>query len=169
MFSVNEVIDIAVQLEKNGERFYRSGAELVFAGELRELLQWLAEEEVSHREHFLEMKAKFQGRDEDPIEQLGGAILQSAVSDHVLSLDEVDCTKIETEADLVDIAISFEKDGIAFYEILQSFMSDRDALRTVTEIINEEKKHVDLLTERKRTLTGPEGSKKKSKSGVSDG
>ncbi len=157
MFSGNEVIAIAIQLEKNGERFYRSGAEQVSEGGLRELLKWLADEEVRHRERFLEMKEQCPGGDEGLAEQVGGAILQGALSDHALSLDEVDCSKIVSVHDLVDIAIVFEKDGIAFYELLQAFIDDPNTLGTVKGIINEEKNHVELLTEKKNALMGPAG------------
>ena len=157
MFSVNEVIDIAIQLEKNGERFYRSGAEQISDGGLRELLGWLADEEVRHRERFLEMREQCPEGGEGLAAQVGGAILQGALSDHALSLDEVDCSKIGSVHDLVDIAIVFEKDGIAFYGLLQSFIDDPSTLDTVNEIISEEEKHVELLTEKKNALMGPTG------------
>jgi len=152
MFSVSEIVDIAIQLERNGERFYRRGIEMVSDDSMRQLLRWLADEEVRHREQFAAMKAGFLRREESRAERVGGSILQSAVSDHAFSLDEVDYSSIVDEAMLVDIAIGFEKDGITFYEIMQGFIDEPETLALIREISDEERKHIELLTERKDVL-----------------
>lgn len=48
MFSLKDIIDIAVQIEQNGERVYRNAAGKIEDPSLRSLLQWLADEETQH-------------------------------------------------------------------------------------------------------------------------
>lgn len=48
MFSISEVIDMAVQLEKNGEWICRSAMDYVSDAGLKQLLEWMAEEENRH-------------------------------------------------------------------------------------------------------------------------
>ena len=50
MFSLKDIIDIAVQIEQNGERVYRNAAGKIEDPSLRSLLQWLADEETQHVE-----------------------------------------------------------------------------------------------------------------------
>lgn len=152
MFSVTEIVDIAIQLERNGERFYRKGIAMVSGESLRRLLKWLADEEVRHREHFTAMKAGYLRREESHAERVGGSILQGAVSDHAFSLDEVDFATITSEDMLVELAIGFEKDGITFYDLMQGFIDDPDTLTIIREISDEERKHIELLTEHKKVL-----------------
>ena len=52
MFSSREIFDLAIQIEKNGETFYRDALKQISNPSLRSLLQWLADQEVKHREWF---------------------------------------------------------------------------------------------------------------------
>ena len=52
MFSINEILDIATQLEKNSEAIYREAAERVSKSEIAEVLEWMADEEVKHAQWF---------------------------------------------------------------------------------------------------------------------
>ncbi|MBW1775894.1 MAG: rubrerythrin, partial [Deltaproteobacteria bacterium] len=56
MFSSNEIFDLAVRIEKNGEAFFRNAMEKVKAPSVRSLFEWLAEQEVKHREWFVSKK-----------------------------------------------------------------------------------------------------------------
>ena len=156
MFTLGEIIDIAIQIEENGESFYRRALEIIRDPALENLLQWLAEEELRHRECFLNMKASMSTGSNDRLaEQVSGAILQSAVGDHAFSLEEVDFNSIEDEAMLIETAMGFEQDSIMFYEMIQSFVSDPMILAHANRIIEEERKHTELLQERQRTRQEP--------------
>ncbi|MCU0588251.1 MAG: ferritin family protein [Syntrophobacteraceae bacterium] len=153
MFSASEVFDIAIQLEENGERFYRQAVLQVKDEPLKDLLIWLADQEMNHRESFVSMKTDFNRSTEDRwTEEASGAILRSAMGEHGFSLDEVDFSSIPDEASLLRVAIGFEEDGILFYELIRSFIEDAATLMQLDRIIQEERTHVRLFEERLRNL-----------------
>ena len=55
MFSANEILDMAIKLEKNGEVVYRDAIANVSNPELITLLEWMADEEVKHADWFAEL------------------------------------------------------------------------------------------------------------------
>ena len=151
MFSVGEIIDIAIQIEENGESFYRKALENTLDPAFKELLQWLADEELRHRECFLKMRASMRAASEDRLtEQVSGALLQSAVGDHAFSLEEADFSSIRNESDLIETAMGFERDSIMFYEMIQSLVTDPVILGHADRIIEEEEKHTELLQNRQK-------------------
>jgi len=146
MFSASEILDLAVRLEENGESYYRKALEHVSSPVLRDVLCMLADEEAGHRELFCQMKAALPERSGNGwADELSGAILQSAMEKGALSLQEVDFRAIETEEALMEKAIEFEQDGILFYEIIGSFVSDPEVLKNIDAIIAEERKHIELF------------------------
>jgi len=149
MFTAGEVIGIAIQIEENGERFYRKAIAAADKPEMQELLRWLADEEARHGRFFLEMKDSIvQQSGDDWAVQMGEQLLQSMVKDRVFSLEEVQFDAITTEAQLIEVGIELERDSIQFYEILLSFIDDPEAARYVHAILEEERRHVAFLKER---------------------
>ncbi len=150
MFSVTEIFDIAIQLEENGERLYRMAAEHVTDEGLRTMLSWLADEEVRHRARFVEMKrsTNLLKRRDQWTDEASGAILQSVIGDHAFSLDDLDPETLEDEAALMRLAVEFEEDGILFYEMIRSFVSEPEVLLQLNAILEEERKHVELFKRR---------------------
>lgn len=152
MFTIREIANVAIQIEENGEGFYRHAMEIAPERELRRLIQWLAEEELRHREYFLKLRAEWKTEKDDPLADLvGGAMLQDAVGGHAFSLEEVDFGSIANEGQLIDIALGFETDSIKFYEMLLSIVSDPAIRGHVERIIGEEHRHVALLLENRES------------------
>ena len=56
MFSVNEILDLAIRIEKNGENTYRRAMDEINESELTTLLEWMADEEVKHADFFSNLK-----------------------------------------------------------------------------------------------------------------
>ena len=149
MFSASEILDLAVRIEENGERFYRQALEKITEPSLMVMLRSVADDEVRHREWFLNLKKRGELQKEDRLfKVISGALLQDAVDDHGFSLDTVDFSTIPDEKSLLEVAIGFEQDSIAFYEILGGFVENGDTLKHLVSIIEEEKRHIDLLEER---------------------
>lgn len=150
MFSITEVFDIAIQLEENGERLYRMASEQVADESLRTMLNWLADEEDRHRARFVEMKrgTKAFATSVQWADEASGAILQSVIGDHAFSLDDLDPATLGNETELMRLAIEFEEDGILFYEMIRSFVSEPSALLHLDAILAEERQHVDLFKRR---------------------
>ena len=148
MFTLSEIIDLAIRIEKNGENAYRKAQEEVSNPSLASMLQWLAEEEVEHVKWFTQLKEKTATLAEDPkLEEMGKAILQGVLGDQAFSIKDADFSKIEDINSLLELSVEFEKDTVLFYEMLSAFIDDEETLSQLDKIIEEEKRHVQLLEE----------------------
>jgi rubrerythrin len=148
MFSIEEIIDLAIQIEENGEQVYRKAVEKAPNPSLSSLLQWLADEEAKHIRRFSELREHANSTPVDPqLEEVGKNILRSVVGEQSFSLDEANFSKIDTVKDLLVLAIDFEKDTILFYEMIQTFVQDDKTQDQLREIIEEETRHIGLLEE----------------------
>jgi rubrerythrin len=146
MFSLKDIIGIAVQIEQNGERVYRSAAEKIEDPSLRSLLQWLANEEVKHVEWFAALKDKIADTGEHPEqEKFGRALLQDAVGTHSLALEDADFSAMEQVQDLINLVMEFENDTVLFYKMLQPLIEDQETLDQLHAIIKEEEDHAECL------------------------
>jgi len=149
MFSLKDIIDIAVQIERNGEKIYRRAAEKIQNPSLSTLLQWLADEEVKHMEWFAALKDKIPDTGEHPEqEKFGRALLQNAVGTHSLALEDADFSAMEQVQDLINLVMEFENDTVLFYKMLQPLIEDQKTLEQLHAIIQEEENHARLLKER---------------------
>jgi rubrerythrin len=148
LFSANEIIDLAIKLEKNGEAVYRSAIEKVSNPELVPLLQWMADEEVKHAGWFSDMKHNLEAKSENPfVEEMSRELFNEMLGDKNFSLRDVDFSSVEKIDDLIEIFIEFEKDSIIFYEVLKPFVEDPVAREHLKKIIGEEKRHIERLKE----------------------
>jgi rubrerythrin len=148
MFTAKEIFDLAKRIEKNGEAFYRKAVTKISNPSLAALLEWLADQEVKHREWFNERGTCVKtGTEDKDLEEMGSAILQEILGDQAFSLDEVDPSGIESVEKLLELAIEFEKDSIIFYEMIRSFIEDNATLESLEKIIQEERQHVTMLEE----------------------
>ena len=146
MFTLGEIIDLAVRIEANGEKAYRKAQGQVTDPALASMLGWLADEEVEHEKWFPRLKENITiGREDPKLEEMGKAILQGVLGDHTFSIDEADFSRIEDLDSLLELSVEFEKDTILFYEMLSAFIEDEQTLIRLNRIIEEENRHVRLL------------------------
>ena len=148
MFTLNDIINLAIRIEKNGEEAYRKAQEEVSNPSLAAMLKWLAEEEVEHEKWFTRLREKVATVPEDPrLEEMGKTILGGVLGDQSFSIKDADFSKIEDVNSLLELSVEFEKDTILFYEMLGAFIDDKETLSQLDKIIEEEKSHVQLLEE----------------------
>jgi rubrerythrin len=148
MFSLKDIIDIAVQIEQNGERVYRNAAEKIEDSSLRSLLLSLADEETQHAKWFEALIDKVPGTGEFPEqEKMGRALLQDAVGAQSFTLEDADFSSMKKIEDLLNLAIEFEKDTALFYGMLQPLIEDQKTLEQLHAIIQEEEVHARRLKE----------------------
>jgi rubrerythrin len=148
MFTPLDILDVAVQLERNGEKVFREAVEKVRHRDLAELLNWMADQEKAHMQWFTELKAKIREPFNDPmLQEMGREILQETLEDASFNLKNVDFTKIDEIRELLNLSIEFEKDTAIFYELLLSFVEDRESRELLEKIIDEEHNHAKLLKE----------------------
>jgi rubrerythrin len=146
MFTIAEIIDLAVQVEQNGEALYREAMAKVPNKDLQSLLLWLADQEAEHASWFRALGETVRKTPGDPeLEEMGRAIFRSILGDQTFSLREVDFARISEIGGLLEKAIEFEKDTILLYEMLRGFIDDQKTHRHLQSIIREEEHHVEVL------------------------
>ena len=146
MFSAREIYHLAIQIEKNGEKFYREALEKISNPILRELIVWIADQEIEHQEWFFKRMAVLEDKADDlDLAETGRAILQDILGDQSFSLKEADLSSVNNVEDLLRLAVEFENDSILFYEMIGSFIDDKETSEKLQEIIKEEKHHIELL------------------------
>jgi rubrerythrin len=146
MFTLAEVYDLGIRIEKNGEKFYRDALTQAWSNPIADMLKQLAEEEVKHVDFFVKrMDALKQKRENPFLDEMASSVLKDILGTQTFSLEEADVSKLRSVDELVALAIEFEKDTILFYELVGSFMTDEEARRELKEIIEEEERHVRLF------------------------
>jgi rubrerythrin len=137
MFTAHEILDLAIQLEENGEAVYREAAGQAKNADIRELLLWMVEEEVKHARLFKELKQEIEIRSINPfMEEMSRKVFGGILGDKSFSHREVNFAEIKRTQDLIKIFIEFEKDTVLFYETLLPFIEDNrsDCSRQLTAV-----------------------------------
>lgn len=152
MFTAQDILEIAIRLEKNGEKTYIDAQLHISNDELKTLLTWIAQEEHDHARWFTELKNRLtQGEDHHLMAELSQALVEDVVQGQAFSLQEVDFETIDSPDKMLRTFIRFEDDTVAFYEVLKTFIDETAIAAQLEQIILEEKKHMatfqDMLSE----------------------
>lgn len=144
MFTLEDICNIAVQIERNGEAAYRQAAKKTSDPEIEDLLTRMADDEQRHGRWFDALSARHGKKvsEHQEMEEMGRALLQEMVKDQTFSLDSSDLSgSIQMEA-VVEQAKRFENDTISFYEMLSDFVEDAAVQAQLEVIIEEERQHI---------------------------
>jgi rubrerythrin len=145
MFSIEEVLELAIRLEKNGEHYYRHFLDLAQDPEIKKIFSWLADQEVQHANFFNNLKQMHTERPSDFPETHDGMLLQDYLGDRALSLDEVDLASLTDPHRVLQAALEFENDTIVFFDMIKVFVTEESALAQLEAIILEERRHIEIL------------------------
>ncbi len=143
-YSGQEIIDIAVRIEENGNAFYNAAANLIHGQpEIKGLFFDLAEKEVTHIAVFQKLAEKFDAESFDFGDQDATDYINHLAESHIFGKPETGkklAGSIKTPKEGLEIAFQFENDSVAFYTELLKFT--RSNSRTlVQQIIAEEQEH----------------------------
>jgi rubrerythrin len=148
LFSVNEILDLAIQIEKNGESVYRRAMEEINESELTTLLEWMADEEIKHADWFASLKDTIESTGVNLfVEEMSRELFNDLLGEKSFSHKDVDFSKLKSTNELISVFIEFEKDTVIFYEVLVPFIEDVGTLETLDRIISEENNHIRRLQE----------------------
>ena len=151
-FNPDEVLQMAVQIERNGARFYRKAGELVKDAEARELLLKLADWEEGHERVFADIRAQLttperQAAVFDPDHE-AALYLRAMADGHVFDV-RIEPAELLTGREEIEeilrLAIGQEKDSIIFYLGLKEIMPEKLGRGRIDEIIKEEMGHIAFL------------------------
>ncbi len=153
MFSITEIIELAVQIEKNGEKSYRRAQQAASDDALKAMLGLLAEEEGDHQQWFRDLKNRIISKAVDPdLEEMARGLFQGILGEKAFALDELNPADLSDLTALLQISAEFEKDTVLFYEMLEPFIEEAESRDHLKAIIEEEKGHIRRLQERIKNL-----------------
>ncbi len=148
MFTIADIRNIAIQIERNGEKTYRQAAAKAPDSEVARLLESMADDERRHAQWFEEIRAdQVLSEEQRQMEQVGKSILQEMVKDRTFSLEEDRLKSTENLEQIVVACQGFEQDTILFYEMLSEFIDNSETMDQLQAIIAEEQKHHRQLAE----------------------
>jgi rubrerythrin len=146
MFTIGDIRNIAVQIEKNGEETYRKAAKAAKDPQVAEVLNWMAEEESRHAKWFTKLSSnKPLTAEQQEMESVGRSLLQEIVKGNTFLLDENELKNARNVEEVIARSKTFELDTILFYEFLIGFLDDQDTVEQLRKIIREERNHIHQL------------------------
>ncbi|UCH20109.1 MAG: ferritin family protein [Deltaproteobacteria bacterium] len=146
-FSADDVFEMAQQMERNGEAFYRKAADSVSDQDNKDLLNRLADMEVNHEKIFRDLRSELSEREKettvfDP--QGEAALYLRALADtRVFFEKEMDVSSLDM---IFKAALEAEKDSIVFYLGMKDSVPENLGRGKIEAIIKEEMGHVRLLS-----------------------
>ena len=147
-----EVFEIAEEIERNGERFYRDSAKRVQDPVARKVLQDLADLEREHLMIFKKLQAQLDERyQEEPIwdpDDEAKAYLQAAGDSHVFKVGTDLSELLPNNSDsreVLEMGLQFEKDTIAYLLGLSDMVPERLGKTDVLNLVKQEQGHIVLI------------------------
>lgn len=161
--TIHDVLEIAVQIERNGAAFYRKATELAGQQKTCRLFLELAQQELEHESVFANMKKSLGSSTKlatggSPQPANGGAsrteaqsLSQKAMAGLAVFGIRPDpaeqFTGKETLREILRSAIEKEKDSIVFFTGLKDFLADSQDKTRIDRIIEEEMHHIKSLSQ----------------------
>ncbi len=157
--NLEELIEIAVNIELDGKNFYSAAAEFTTNNEAAELFQELAKWEGVHYETFKNL-LEINGSSEfeqiiDPMNEAGlylKAILGGDIFTKNETPQELAGDNPEHLNNIFRFALDREKDSIIFYSSLSKIYDNPDITHKIDIIIGEEISHIRFLHEARSKL-----------------
>jgi len=155
-FNADEILEMAMQIERNGGVFYRKAAENNSEG--RDILLKIARQEDGHLALFEEMRNDLttQEREATVFDPNGEAslYLKSMADSHVFDLKGNDPAGIlkgdESLNEIIDRAIQAEKDSIIFFVAMKELVPEKLGKDRMDSLIREEMSHITWLNGKKK-------------------
>lgn len=158
IFSINEVIEFAVSIERNGYAFYDEALKKKgLDSEAKDFLTFLRDQELNHEQTFLALRS-----DEDLLQlnestdwEMVSQYLKSIVEGRIFDNPDSAIRKAAESKDIlqiIDNAISFEKDTLLFFHGINDGVYNPEVKKILRRVIMEEVSHVLKLNDYKKKL-----------------
>jgi rubrerythrin len=152
VFTAGEAMEMAMEIERNGEAFYSAVAAQHPDGEIKALFDDLALQEQAHFRLFQRMRDEVQPSAE-PIPYEADeykAYLQVALDSALFHGPDKALAAVDAAQDpetAIRVAMGFEKDTLLFFYDVREMVSEKDR-DAVSRVILEEKRHVRRLAKK---------------------
>lgn len=155
IFNPQEILRIAIKVEENGQKLYRSLEQKTNNEKIKEVWHYLMEQEERHREVFATMLDKV--GDYIVYEYSAGeyqAYIKAIASQFVFTqklIEEKARQLFQSDMEAVDFGIYIEKESILTYSALREYVLTAKQ-SVLDKVIEEEKTHLVRLTSLKESL-----------------
>ncbi|HEX9777307.1 MAG TPA: ferritin family protein [Geopsychrobacteraceae bacterium] len=156
-FSGFEVIRAAMEVEKNGHRFYSSMVAKAHSPLARELFSMLAQDEVAHLNTLEKMVPLYrQGEFWENEEEFLPYLRRFSDKEIFPSAEQVEAALVSREGDLkaFDLAIVAEEKFAAYFHKAAVHAKTEEGKGAFSWLAGEEERHAELLKERRKKLVG---------------
>jgi rubrerythrin len=142
MFTLEDIRNIALNIEKSGEETYRRAARLCPDINIARLLEAMADDE---RRHYQWLAALSSTRElsakEQEMESMGRHLLEEMMAGNPFLPSSDDLAAAASLEEVLQRSREFEEDTIVFYQFLLSLLEDDAAIEEMKNIIAEEDRH----------------------------
>ncbi|MDD2688713.1 MAG: ferritin family protein [Candidatus Omnitrophica bacterium] len=155
IFAGSEIVEIGIQIEKNGRDFYNTLVKKSENKEAVNIFKFLSSEEEKHIKVFQDILKGAQNY--EPAESYPGeyfAYMNALASEYVFTQKdkgEQIAKAITTDKEAIEFGIKFEKDSIIFYEGMKKAIPEYD-LKVVGQLITQEQGHLKMLIDLKQLI-----------------
>jgi rubrerythrin len=157
IFAGSEIVELGIQIEKNGRDFYNALVKLSKNQRAKETFKYLAGEEEKHIAVFrkiLDSVHKYEPPESYPGEYF--AYMNALASEYVFTQEhkgDETAKRTKSDKEAINLGIGFEKDSILFYEGMKKVVPPYDH-KIVHELIIQEQDHLRQLSDLKKSLSG---------------
>lgn len=147
-FSLNEVIEMAVQTEKKGYKFYdKALSRKDLSDKAKKLLITLRDEESEHEKTFKKLRKL------EDLDNMGNLVDWEYAASYLRTISDVHifnkpnsaiqlAVEASDELEIINNAIQFEKDTLLFFNSICREVKDEKTKGIINKIIDEEISHV---------------------------
>lgn len=148
-FSADEVFEMGMDIERNGEAYYRAAAGLSKDAKIKAVFTDLMEQEHIHFEVFRSLREKLPPRASLPTVADPGseeylyldALVKSRLFNNVREAEAV-AKKVGSALEALRAALTFEKDTVLFFQTMKSMTDERLGKNEIDRLIEEEHRHI---------------------------
>ncbi|MBI4974360.1 MAG: ferritin family protein [Candidatus Omnitrophica bacterium] len=155
IFRASEIVELGIQIEKNGRDLYDMLANKSKNKKAEEVFKYLEGEETKHIAAFkkiLESVESYEPQSAYPEEYF--AYMKALASEYIFTKEgkgKAIAQRTKTDKKAVDLGIGFEKDSIIFYEgMKRSVLKDEE--KVLDELIRQEEDHLRRLIDLKHDI-----------------
>ena len=155
IFAGSEIVELGIQIEKNGRDFYNALVEQLKNQKAKEAFKYLAGEEEKHIavfQNILDSVHKYEPPESYPGEYF--AYMNALARDYVFTQKDKGreiAKNVKGDKEAINLGIGFEKDSIIFYVGMKKVVPEYDH-KIVDKLITQEQDHLRQLSELKESL-----------------
>jgi len=155
IFAGSEIVELGIQIEKNGRDFYNALVEQLKNQKAKETFKYLAGEEEKHIavfQNILDSVHKYEPPESYPGEYF--AYMNALARDYVFTQKDKGreiAKNVKGDKEAISLGIGFEKDSIIFYVGMKKVVPEYDH-KIVDKLITQQQDNLRQLSELKESL-----------------